>query len=251
MAVKAHHDSLFSAPPANPGEIILLRRSSSRIVDPTLLDKQALHHSLAMRAIVPLLISHAASYRWTWHYLNGVEANISPPDFGAICPNRDDYHYWSLTIKQAIERGVEEIALVVQSAVGWSTNAAAVRRWLAGAKRAGVSIRILFWHPTADPAPTVEGKAWCGLYTPLKDGCLGYFLDLTGADLQWPAAQTSGPSSTTISPAMAFDEFCGAINTSEQSEMPDHWHELYRGILTDEEVKVFLDELEGRELLGF
>ena len=60
--------------------------------------------------------------------------------------------------------------------------------------------------PTQHPAPSEEGRAWCALCSPLKDGTLGWFLDLAGSDLP-----------------VEFDEFCGATGTGKQSEEPGIW----------------------------
>ena len=48
---------------------------------------------------------------------------------------------------------------------------------------------------------------------------------------------------------MEFDEFCGATGTGKQSEESGIWQKLLRNTLTDEEVRVFTEELVSRDLL--
>lgn len=222
-----------------------MRRSSSKIADSVALEKQELHHHLAMRVVVPLLVKNASHMHWTWTHLHGVQSRTPPPVFGKLCPVQNDYYDWSLAINRAVERGARSITLVIQSIVGWSSDAAGFRHWLRGAKNAGIHIRLLFWHSDADPSPTEEGRAWCDLYSPLRGGTLGWYLDLSGTDLLWADDRSAGPT------AMAFDKFCGATGTGMMSEEPGIWQKPFCNTLTDQEVEVFQEELESREFLGF
>jgi len=246
MAAKARQ--VYSHP-AIAGELILLRRSSSKVTDDDgLLEKQTLHHSIAMKAVLPLVIPQAAlTYKWSWHHLNGVQSRTPPPPFGVLTPPHynQDYYNWSLTIQQAVANGTKEIVLVVQSAVGWCTDAGAVQHWLKGAQQANISIKILFWHAVVDPhpCPFPEGEAWCNLYEPVEGGALGYYLYLDGAELIAPLDQPS--------PAKAFLGFCGAVNCGTMGEFLGPWQRPYRNTLMEDVLEVFMDELESREMMDY